>query len=152
MRMTSGLSDARCGNRVQSVAGFSDDLKLGPLLQQLAEHTAHRGVIIDHQNPERLRRRGANGIVKGRPGRDAAHTVCVDPALRLAPGRDQAEPCPLPGGALDVESAAQQRQAFADAEQTPSAPAGLPSFGEPRRIEPDPLVRYRDAERVILIE
>ena len=58
----------------------------------------------------------------------------------------------LPGSALDVEPATEQRQPFADAEQTPSALAGLRSFDEPRRVEPDPLVRHGDAERVILIE
>ncbi len=88
-----------------------------------------------------------------RSGRNAAQpALCVDPALRLASGRDQAEPCALPGGALDVEPAAEQRQPFADAEQAPSGLAGLLSFDEPRRVEPDPLVRHGDAERVILIE
>ena len=151
--MTSGRSACACGNRLESVGGFAHDVKLGPLLQQLAEHSAHRGVIVDDQNPERPRRREAGGAVKRRSGRDAAQpALCVDPALRLASGRDQAEPCPLPGGALDVEPATEQRQPFADAEQTPSGLAGLPSFDEPRRVEPDPLVRHGDAERVILIE
>src|SRR6185295_17157240 len=99
--------------------------------------------IVGYQNPERPRRREAGGAVDRGSGRDAAQLKwCVDRALRLASRRDQAEPCPLPRGALDIEPATEQCQPFTDAEQAKSRFAGLSSFRECPRIEPDPLVRH----------
>src|SRR4029077_4429283 len=120
--------------------------------QQFAERSSHLRVIVGDQNPERPRRREAGGAERGF-GRTAAPVEwCLGLALRLASGRDQTEPCPLPGGALDLEPATEQRQSFTDAEQAKSGFASLASFGERARVEPDPQIRHGDAERVLLIE
>ena len=53
-------------------------------------------------------------------GHVAQRRLCADGAVRNVSRRDQAEPRPAPWGTLDVEPAAEQRQTFADAEQSPS--------------------------------
>jgi hypothetical protein len=44
-----GPESVGLGNRLESVNGFAHDVKLGPLLKQLPEHRADRGVIVDQQ-------------------------------------------------------------------------------------------------------
>src|SRR4029078_13494145 len=96
-----GLELVECYKRCESVGGFAHDVKLGSLLQQLAERSSHFRVIVGDQNPERPRRREDSAAERAY-GRVAAHVKWrLDLALRLASGRDQAEPRPLPGGALD---------------------------------------------------
>ena len=111
-------------------------------------------MIVDQQNPERPRRSRAPAAPRsaGAVVTRLSLAMADRSTRRRASGRDQAKPCSCPGGAVDVEPAAEQCEPFLDAEQTPSRPAGLLSFDESSRVEADPAVRHGDAERVILIE
>ncbi len=110
-----GPECVRLNNRLESITGFAHDVQLGLLIQQFAEQCANGGVIVDQQNPERPRRSGAGGRRRRSGGNAAQPVLRIDPALP-ASWRDQAKPCSLPGGALDVEPAAEQCQPFPDTE------------------------------------
>ena len=90
---------------------------------------------------------------RGRPDRrEARHAGVGAGALCGAARRDEADPRPLAGRAVDLEAAAEQRQPLADAEQPPAHLAGLRSVVESRRFEPDPLIGDGDAQLIVGVE
>src|SRR5262249_38737103 len=46
----------RPSDRFESVGGVADDAQLRALLEQLVEHLAYGGVVVDDENPERVLR------------------------------------------------------------------------------------------------
>ena len=137
-----GPQRVRAGDRLDAVGRLADDRSCGRSCSISRNALRTAGVIVDDQNPERARRRDAA------PARDDGADPRGDSlgrrARRLracAARRDQADPRPLPGRAVDVEAAAEQRQPLADAEQPPADLAGLRSLVEPspdRTRSPDP--------------
>ena len=110
-------------------------------------------MIVDDENPERVRGRAIVVDGRCRSGQREARLVRAgDGAPARAARRDEADPRPPAGRAVDVEAAAEQRQPLADAEQTPAHLAGLRSIVESRRVEPDPLIRHGDAQLIVGIE
>src|SRR5262249_13662672 len=111
--------------RLESVGRLADDGQLEPLLQQVAENPAHRGVIVDDQNLERVRGRNARGAGSRRPDHGLALRIQCAAGVLSAERRDQTEPRPMTRAALDVEPAAEQSQTLADAEEAPSGGTAL---------------------------
>ena len=73
-------------------------------------------------------------------------------SVRSVARRDEADPSPPAGRAVDVQAAAEQRQPLADAEQPPAHLAGFRSIVESRRLEPNPLIRHGDAQLTVGVE
>ena len=89
------------------------------------------------------------------PLRSSARLSSFAPAkmsARSVARRDEADPSPPSGRAVDVQAAAEQRQPLADAEQPPAHLAGLRSIVESRRLEPNPLIRHGDAQLIVGVE
>ena len=148
-----GPQRMRVGDRLEAVGRIADHRELRPLMEHLSQRAPHRRVIVDDQNPERAPGRAIIVDRRCRSGRCEARLVRAGGGVRRRVARrDQTDPSPLSGRAVDVQAAAEQRQPLADAEQPPAHLAGLRSIVEPRRVEPDPLIGHGDAQLIVGIE
>ena len=139
-----GPQRVRVGDRLEAVRRLADDRELRPLIEHLPQRAPDRRVIVDDENPERVRGRAAVVDRRCRAGqlRGSSRSRRRRCPARVA-RRDEADPRPLSGRAVDVQAAAEQRQPLADAEQAPAHLAGLRSIVQSRRLEPHPLIRAR---------
>ena len=112
-----GPQRGRLGDGLEPVGGIADDRELRPLMEHLSQRTPDRGVIVDDENPERVRGRVIVLDQRRRSGQCETQLVRGGGGvLRSATRCEETDPSPLPGRAVDEQAAAQQRQPLADAE------------------------------------
>ena len=146
-----GPQRMRLRDRLDAVGRIADDRELRPRVENVAERRAHRRVVVDDENPERVRGRAAAVPGRGRPDRREARHVATrrrSAAPRGASRRTRV----LPGALSTSTRAAEQRQPLADAGTAPAHLAGLRSVGEFRRFEPNPLIGDGDAQLIVGVE
>ena len=136
-----GPQRVRVRDRLESVGRFADDAKLRPLVEHLAQRAAHRRVIVDDENPERVgQTRGRRRPRMPAPvGARLERPHAGDPPGAAPRGATRRNRVPFPG-ALSMSS--RPPSSVSRSRMLNSPQPTWPAFDrcvEPRRLEPDAL-------------
>ena len=149
-----GLQRIRVGDGLVTVGRIADDRELSQLMEHLSQRAPDRWVIVDDENLERIRGRTM-----------AVGRRCRSPRARRPSARSRRGRCPAPRhaarrGGFAFLFRARCRcpcglRAASAAHGCGIAPAHLDGFQsilQSGRLEPNPVIRHRDAQLIVGVE